>query len=702
MCSKLRGATVIVAPSTIMFIDARSKTLNDFGELFAMNTLGRILLLVLCFLFTVSGVSVAHAQERIDLAPMMSVTMLPATDDALDRVRKLNSDNSIVWTGVNDFRRTNKWDGSGEYWYKLSLKDLRTDQFQIPVIVMPFVIQALSVYAGERQIYSWGLFQSGGRIGFRGYPIHLISLKDLNIQEPLFIRVGSGGANIGIIDGIFMGERGLVTESYFWLGLPNLGLFVLALLIGSLSLFAFAAIRDNKTLLAYGLFAIVIGTFVGSHSYTLRLSPDWAKVRHSTELFSLYLSGLTFSFYLDTIFRHIDKFRILNKSWKFYAIFALAAALGELTQWAPLFKWLRPWQLITALIFLSVPYFTIKSMLTKSVESYFVGGGLLAFTAASFAGVLFSVRGGAVTAPIFHFFIISGVFMLLVGLGGLIVYRHYDTNRRVIEYQQEAATIREAQARQEKDMEAARAVQQTLLPSSLRFPGFETAAHWTTADQTGGDWYSGYFDDKAGVAYLFLGDVTGHGFASALVTGLAHGAVSSVFKLYETDTSLSPAERLLRIARGVNHVVFESAARSVRAMSMVCLAMNSVTGDIHLINCGHPQVYLIKQNSVEVLIGSGSLLGFYAEPEFEVKEYKMDVGDRLFVYTDGVLENGRNSGKAVSFAKLRRTLNQSQKSLQDIHSDVVNLLKSTWQDSPIEDDYTLVLMQWGQTRSVAT
>jgi len=192
--------------------------------------------------------------------------------------------------------------------------------------------------------------------------------------------------------------------------------------------------RKYKTLLPYSLFAISIGTFVGSHSYTLRLSPESAKLRYSIELMSLYLSGMTFSFYLDTIFAQIDKFRILNKAWKFCAVFALCAALGEITQWLPLFHWLRPWQLFTAIIFLTVPYFTVRSMLSRSVESYFVGGGLIAFTVASFAGVIFSAGGGAVTAPIFHLFIISGVFLLLSGLGGLLVYRHYDTNRKIIQY----------------------------------------------------------------------------------------------------------------------------------------------------------------------------------------------------------------------------------------------------------------------------
>ncbi|MEN9826608.1 MAG: hypothetical protein RI953_2353, partial [Pseudomonadota bacterium] len=87
-----------------------------------------------------------------------------------------------------------------------------------------------------------------------------------------------------------------------------------------------------------------------------------------------------------------------------------------------------------------------------------------------------------------------------------------------------------------------------------------------------------------------------------------------------------------------------------------------------------------------------------ADPDFEVKKYKLEPGDRLFVYTDGVLENGRNEGKAISFAKLRRALNQPEKRVAQTHQELVGLLKTTWQDAPIEDDYTLILMQWGEEK----
>ena len=635
---------------------------------------------------------------RLDLSERISVVSRERTSAPNLTLNQLPGI-GLLWRTPSDLRKNEKWNGRDELWYRFELSNLDLSEYKIPVLILPFVIQAITVYSEGKEIYSWGRFNDNGTIGFRGYPIHIVPLTDVNLDTPIFVRVGSGGANVGIIDAAYIAERSTAVENYFWLGLPNLALFVLALLLSCLAFSAFLLTRKNKTLLAYALFALSIGTFVGSHSYTLRLSTDWAKIRHSTELMSLYLSGLTFSYYLDSIFSHIDKFRILNKSWKFYAVFAVCAAFGELTQWAPLFQWLRPWQLITALIFLTVPWFTIKSMLSRSVESYFVGGGLIAFTVASFAGVIFSAGGGAVTAPIFHLFIISGVFLLLSGLGGLLVYRHYDTNKKIIQYQHEASAIREAQARQDKDMEAARAVQQTLLPLSLNFPGFETAAHWTTADQTGGDWYTGHFDEKTKIAYLFMGDVTGHGFASALVTGLAHGAVTSVFKLYQNSNRLDPEQMLLRIARAVNSVVHDCATRSVRAMSMVCLALNSETGEIHLLNCGHPQAYLIKNKKMEVLLGAGSLLGFHDSPDFDVKRYQMDPGDRIFMYTDGILENGRTTGRALSFSKLRRTLSQRDRPVAETQSEILNLLKTTWQNAPIEDDYTMILMQWGEQQT---
>jgi serine phosphatase RsbU (regulator of sigma subunit) len=55
----------------------------------------------------------------------------------------------------------------------------------------------------------------------------------------------------------------------------------------------------------------------------------------------------------------------------------------------------------------------------------------------------------------------------------------------------------------------------------------------------------------------------------------------------------------------------------------------------------------------------------------------MERGDRLFVYTDGILENGRTSGKSISFAKLSRILNNRQKPVGQTSTEMRQLMTIT-------------------------
>ena len=66
-----------------------------------------------------------------------------------------------------------------------------------------------------------------------------------------------------------------------------------------------------------------------------------------------------------------------------------------------------------------------------------------------------------------------------------------------------------------------------LLPQQMSMPHIEVAGFYAPASQTGGDWYGCHYDEASRIAYFFVGDVTGHGFPSALITGGASGAVSA-------------------------------------------------------------------------------------------------------------------------------------------------------------------------------
>ncbi|MEY3903708.1 MAG: hypothetical protein RL189_3014, partial [Pseudomonadota bacterium] len=100
------------------------------------------------------------------------------------------------------------------------------------------------------------------------------------------------------------------------------------------------------------------------------------------------------------------------------------------------------------------------------------------------------------------------------------------------------------------EMSAAVAVQSTLLPPSMKSVGYELATYYRVAERVGGDWFWHSCDERTGVVYVYIGDVTGHGVPSALLTGVICGAVASL----ESEFTKSPVvinseERLLATAR---------------------------------------------------------------------------------------------------------------------------------------------------------
>ena len=119
-------------------------------------------------------------------------------------------------------------------------------------------------------------------------------------------------------------------------------------------------------------------------------------------------------------------------------------------------------------------------------------------------------------------------------------------------------------ARIEQELEVARTIQEALVPSTdpvdhgiLKFAGF-----YQPAAQTGGDWWT-WSELLDGKVLLVIGDVTGHGVPSAMITAAAKAACDVARYVYRDDVTVSG---LLEI---MNHAIFESAQRR---FVMTCFA----------------------------------------------------------------------------------------------------------------------------------
>jgi serine phosphatase RsbU (regulator of sigma subunit) len=243
------------------------------------------------------------------------------------------------------------------------------------------------------------------------------------------------------------------------------------------------------------------------------------------------------------------------------------------------------------------------------------------------------------------------------------------------------------------EMMAARAMQESLLPHEQLLPGLELSSHYRSASQTGGDWLGYFYHEPLQTAFVCIGDVTGHGIPSALITGVVCGAVyASEFWLGQSQEH-SIIERLQFLARAVNETVCRTGTRSGCFMTMCFLAIDMKQGTIHVLNAGHNQPYWIRGSEIHILKSRGNRLGHTHDPEFKVHSQSWSRGDRLFLFTDGLLENQGPDGQILKIRQLERTLTLDCP-LADLQKSILALAEKIWRDTPAEDDVSFLLLEW--------
>jgi serine phosphatase RsbU (regulator of sigma subunit)/HAMP domain-containing protein len=252
-------------------------------------------------------------------------------------------------------------------------------------------------------------------------------------------------------------------------------------------------------------------------------------------------------------------------------------------------------------------------------------------------------------------------------------------------------------AKLEAEFEATRAVQEQLLPVHSKFPNLEIATHFKPAVLAGGDWYGHYYDKTLHRMNFFIGDVTGHGIASALITGVVCGGVYAGehrADLMKDSESLHPEKRLLALAHAVNSVVFIT-GRQKKLMTMAFVSLDLMTGELLYLNAGHNPIYFVqgKERVIKVVANRGSRLGFTAEGDFSVKKIQLQAGDIIFMYTDGLIENSGPDDETIRERHLKNLL-ALPLDVHELNRKIISECEKIWQAEPPRDDVTTLVVQW--------
>lgn len=248
----------------------------------------------------------------------------------------------------------------------------------------------------------------------------------------------------------------------------------------------------------------------------------------------------------------------------------------------------------------------------------------------------------------------------------------------------------------DENLKAAAEIQKSLLPQeTFAAENLEIAWIFEPCEHMGGDIFNFFQIDHEHLGIYML-DVSGHGVPAAMITVsvsqfLQQNAVHLIKK--KGNPSLMATAQVLDALE--KEFPFE---RFNNFFSITFVVINTKSGDTKYSNAGHPYPILLrKNNTMELLNKKGPIIGlgdlsFIDGHEIGFKEghLKMKSGDKLFIYTDGIVEyqnhNEELYGEDRFYSNLKILKNES---VQNIIDQCLRSLMEFGNNTTPQDDITL-------------
>lgn len=250
----------------------------------------------------------------------------------------------------------------------------------------------------------------------------------------------------------------------------------------------------------------------------------------------------------------------------------------------------------------------------------------------------------------------------------------------------------------QESLRAAAAIQRNLLPRQL--PKVDTlhfAYRFLPSEEIGGDLFNVLrLDEDTLMVYLF--DVSGHGVSSALVSVSVHQSLSPntgrIIKQHLDQPPYyyipAPAEVMAALEAEFPFERFE------KFFTIAYLLIDIRSGKVRYCNAGHPPPILLRKGGeIEKLAAGGGLIGLSEVGPFCEGETVLAPGDRLYLYSDGIIEYGNGADAFFGEERLLRRLSDyRRRDLGTICGNVIEALMSFGRGAPLRDDVTLLGVEY--------
>jgi sigma-B regulation protein RsbU (phosphoserine phosphatase) len=443
---------------------------------------------------------------------------------------------------------------------------------------------------------------------------------------------------------------------------------IIAALILAMGLIAItsASLRSppgDRTPVWFGLFACLYGARLAGESELVQ--PFFPEVFwRYLDAFITYAIIVPGGLFIESLFG--PGWRLaLRRTWQVAAVYAALAIVNDLVRRQPgATLWLNP-PVVLAVGGIATAHVLAhwrRERWPREFRVAVLGGLLFAATA------VYETLGGALHFEPFAMLIFT------MSVGYLVAHRMLAGERRLVAVSQE--------------LDLAREIQKSILPRVLpEIAGLHVAARYLPMSAIGGDFYD--FDvRRPGCLGLIVADVTGHGVPAALVASMVKIAF-----VMEADRLDTPGVALANINRALH-------GRFARAYVTACCGnIDTLSRKLSYSSAGHPAPLLLRRDGrVEHLDQQGLVLAFRAEARYATAEVTLDTGDRLFFFSDGLIEACNARGELFGEERLEQLLidRAALTPEQLIDQIVADLRYWVGPGTQLQDDLTIVVVDIGE------
>jgi sigma-B regulation protein RsbU (phosphoserine phosphatase) len=258
-------------------------------------------------------------------------------------------------------------------------------------------------------------------------------------------------------------------------------------------------------------------------------------------------------------------------------------------------------------------------------------------------------------------------------------------NARLVERERERQRL-------EQEINIARDIQQALLPRNFpNHPNFAVAGINFPCLSVGGDYFD-VFPLSEGRTAFVIADVSGKGLGAAILTTMLQGALSGI--TLGTDPAL--------LFNNVNRFLCDHT--EVGRYATVFFGILDQNGHLEFINAGHPSPFLIRHGTAEEAFTEGSFpVGLVPEAQYTAACLKLEPGDTLVLFTDGVTEAMDPDEQLFGVPRLKEVLTgQTECPLEQLQKCVLEAVENFARGAHQTDDLTLLIVRYRATAASVT